>query len=179
MYLGIDLGTSEIKAVLMDGDGTIVGTAGQPLQISRPHAHWAEQSPEDWWQATHGAVGMLRKSFPAHLSAVRAIGLSGQMHGATLLDRADRPLRPAILWNDTQASAECLALTARAPDIESVTGNLAMPGLTAPKLLWVGEHEPEMFRNTASILPNRQMLVERQQRFRELYSASKPFFAGR
>jgi xylulokinase len=152
MYLGIDLGTSEIKAVLTESDGAVVGTAGAPLTVSRPHHHWAEQTPDGWWQGAQAAIDLLKKGYPTQLSAVRAIGLSGQMHGATLLDRADRPLRPAILWNDTRAGAQCLELAARAPELESITGNLAMPGLTAPKMLWVAEYEPEIFRETASVL---------------------------
>src|SRR5262249_34327613 len=107
---------------------------------------------EEWWTATQRAVAALRERHAAELSAVRAIGLSGQMHGATLLDAADRVLRPAILWNDGRSGAQCAELERRAPRSRVITGNLAMPGFTAPKLLWVAEHEPEVFRRTARVL---------------------------
>jgi xylulokinase len=105
-----------------------------------------------WWQATMGAIGDLQRNHRAALAAVRAIGLSGQMHGATLLDRYDRVLRPAILWNDTRADAECDELTRLAPSLHVVTGNVAMPGFTAPKLLWVAKHEPALFSQISSVL---------------------------
>jgi xylulokinase len=152
MYLGIDLGTSEVKALLMASTGRIVAGAGRPLQVLRPHVRWSEQVPEDWWQCTLGAIEHLRQSHGAELAAVRSIGLAGQMHGATLLDEANRVLRPAILWNDTRADTQCLELMIRAPSLELISGNLAMPGFTAPKLLWVAEHEPDIFKRTAAVL---------------------------
>ncbi|MGN6140485.1 MAG: xylulokinase [Ralstonia sp.] len=145
MYLGIDLGTSEVKVLLLNAAGTIVGTAGEPLAVSRLHPGWAEQTPEDWWQATCAAIGKLRDAAPEAFAATRAIGLSGQMHGAVLLDARNRVLRPAMLWNDTRSTAECLELTRRVPDLHAVAGNLAMPGFTAPKLLWSAHHEPDVF----------------------------------
>ena len=152
MYLGIDLGTSEVKALLLDANHKVVAVAGAPLALSRPHPHWSEQDPADWWRATEAAVVALRGLAPAAFAEVRAIGLSGQMHGATLLDAADRVLRPAILWNDTRAAAECDELTRRFPALPQVSGNLAMPGFTAPKLLWVAKHEPAVFAQVASVL---------------------------
>ncbi|WP_323121090.1 xylulokinase [Burkholderia alba] len=152
MYLGIDLGTSEVKVLLLAPDGAVVGTAGSPFSVSRPHPRWAEQHPDDWWNGTVAALGALRARHPAAFAAVHGIGLSGQMHGAVLLDRADRVLRPAILWNDMRSADECAALTARAPDLHALAGNLAMPGFTAPKLLWVARHEPEVFAATACVL---------------------------
>jgi xylulokinase len=152
MYLGIDLGTSEVKVLLLAPDGAVVGTAGAPFTVARPHPRWAEQHPEDWWNGTVAALAALRAQHPAEFGAVRGIGLSGQMHGAVLLDRADRVLRPAILWNDMRSADECAALTARAPDLHTLAGNLAMPGFTAPKLLWVARHEPERFDATACVL---------------------------
>jgi len=152
MYLGIDLGTSGVKAVLVDDEQRVVVQATAPLAVSRPHPRWSEQSPDDWLQAACGAVDELRGARPRELAAVGAIGLSGQMHGATLLGRADRPLRPAILWNDGRSEAECLTLREAAPDIESITGNLVMPGFTAPKLVWVREHEPEVFGRVERVL---------------------------
>ncbi|MGP9418707.1 xylulokinase [Ewingella sp. AOP9-I1-14] len=152
MYLGLDLGTSEIKAVVIDADGHLLASAGEPLEISRPQPHWAEQNPDDWWQATQRAVGRLRQKVPQQWAEIRAIGLSGQMHGAVLLSRDGRVLRPAILWNDTRSAAQCEQLTQAAPELLKVAGNLAMPGFTAPKLLWVARHEPQIFEQTASVL---------------------------
>ena len=152
MFLGIDLGTSELKALLTDDDGKVVASAGRSLRVERPQSRWSEQDPRMWWQATLDAVGDLKQSHRAATQAVRAIGLSGQMHGATLLDRHDRVLRPAILWNDTRADAECDELTRLAPNLLATTGNVAMPGFTAPKLLWVANHEPLVFSQVSSVV---------------------------
>lgn len=152
MYLGIDLGTSEVKVLLLDDKHSIVATTGEKLEVSRTRPHWSEQDPEAWWQATRAAVAALKPKAPEAFAAVKAIGLSGQMHGATLLDSEDRVLRPAILWNDTRSAAECVELTDRFPALPQVSGNLAMPGFTAPKLAWVAKHEPEIFAKTASVL---------------------------
>lgn len=152
MYLGIDLGTSEVKVLLLDGAHRIVATAGAKLDVSRPHPHWSEQDPEDWWRATNAAIAALRTKAPVAWAAVRTIGLSGQMHGASLLDAQDRVLRPAILWNDTRSAAQCETLMARLPALPALAGNLAMPGFTAPKLLWVAENEPDVFARVASVL---------------------------
>jgi len=152
MFLGIDLGTSEVKVLLLDEAGAIVGTAGSPLNLSHPHPLWSEQDPADWWRATESAVAQLRAACPAAFARVRAIGLSGQMHGAVLVDREDRVLRPAILWNDGRSHAECEELTLCAPSLHAVAGNLAMPGFTAPKLLWVRRHEPDIFARTDCVL---------------------------
>ena len=152
MYLGLDLGTSEIKAVVIDEQGKRLASAGEPLDVSRPHPHWVEQNPADWWQATHLAISRLRNKLPQQWQEIRAIGLSGQMHGAVLLSREGKVLRPAILWNDTRSAAECEQLTQSAPELHQVAGNLAMPGFTAPKLLWVARHEPAIFEQTATVL---------------------------
>ncbi|CAG9198266.1 xylulokinase [Paraburkholderia sabiae] len=152
MYLGIDLGTSEVKVLLLASDGRVIGTAGSPFTVSRPHQRWSEQNPPDWWQGTREALFALRDRFPEQFAQIRGIGLSGQMHGAVLLDSEDRVLRPAILWNDMRAVEECDELYRRAPDLHKIAGNLAMPGFTAPKLLWVARHEPEIFRQTACVL---------------------------
>jgi xylulokinase len=152
MYLGIDLGTSEVKLLLLDGEGRTVGTAGSALTLSSPEPLWSEQNPADWWRATGEAVSKLRAAHPAEFAAVRGIGLSGQMHGAVLLDEADTVLRPAILWNDGRSHAECEELNVAAPRLHDIAGNLAMPGFTAPKLLWVCKHEPEVFARVKSVL---------------------------
>lgn len=150
--LGIDLGTSEVKLLLLDQHGTIAATAGAPLSVQRPHPHWSEQEPASWWEATQQAARQLRERAPQAWQQVQAIGLSGQMHGATLLDADDQVLRPAILWNDTRSAAECEQLTRAVPRLHEITGNLAMPGFTAPKLLWVRRHEPELFSRVRSVL---------------------------
>ena len=152
MYVGIDLGTSEVKAILLEERGTIAASASAPLEVLRPRPRWSEQSAEAWWEASLAAVDKLKAAQPAGLAAVRGIGLSGQMHGATLLDQADRPLRPAILWNDTRSDAECRELEARVPRMRAITGNLAFPGFTAPKLMWVEKNEPETFARVRSVL---------------------------
>jgi xylulokinase len=149
VFLGIDIGTSSVKAVLVDERGAIVAQASSPLAVSRPAPGFSEQDAEGWWQATVGAV----RSLPAApRAAVQAVGLSGQMHGATLLDAGDRPLRRAILWNDGRSARECLELEEREPESRTITGNIMMPGFTAPKLLWVSRHEPDVFRRTACVL---------------------------
>jgi xylulokinase len=149
VYLGIDIGTSAVKAVLVDEKDAVVDQASAPLAVSRPHAGWSEQNPADWWAATNAAVTSLAARLRKRVSAV---GLSGQMHGATLLDASDRVLRPAILWNDGRSETECNELEAREPQSRRITGNLAMPGFTAPKLIWVKKHEPEVFAATRTVL---------------------------
>lgn len=150
MYIGIDLGTSGVKVVLLDEHGELVASQTQPLSVSRPHPLWSEQDPESWWQATDGAMRALAAE--QDLSQVRAIGLSGQMHGATLLDHQFNVLRPAILWNDGRSAVQCQQLEQRVLDSRTITGNLMMPGFTAPKLLWVQQHEPELFSRIGKVL---------------------------
>lgn len=149
MYLGIDIGTSSVKAVIVDDQDAVVEQASAALNVSRPQAGWSEQNPADWWTATNTAV----KALPAKArAAVKAVGLSGQMHGATLLDAADKPLRPAILWNDGRSEKQCLTLEKTEPRSRDITGNIAMPGFTAPKLVWVRENEPAVFMDTRCVL---------------------------
>jgi xylulokinase len=152
MYLGIDLGTSGIKAVLVDETETVRASHTEALEISRLHSGWSEQNPEDWWQATLRALDALAARDPGAMAAVQGIGLSGQMHGAVLLDDAGEPLRPAILWNDTRCETECRELEESLPSLRQITGNPAMPGFTAPKLLWVRKHEPAIFSRTKIVL---------------------------
>src|SRR5271163_1513662 len=128
MYLGIDLGTSSVKIVLIDETQSVVATADQALPVSRPKPLWSEQNPEDWWRATQSAMATLKNSHNQALKQVRAIGLSGQMHGATLINRQNQPLRPAILWNDGRSAAQCHTLLQRVPQALEITGNMIMPG---------------------------------------------------
>jgi xylulokinase len=149
MFLGIDIGTSGVKAVVLDEAGAVAGQGTAALTVQRPHPLWSEQDPEAWWRAATAAVQAID---PAVRRAVRGVGLAGQMHGATLLGADDRPLRPAILWNDGRSAAECVALEAAEPHLREIAGNIAMPGFTAPKLLWVHRHERETFDRVATVL---------------------------
>ena len=151
MYLGLDLGTSGVKALLIDERQAIVGSAHGELELSRPHPGWSEQDPAHWIRATGEAVMALRAAHPQALAAVKGIGLSGQMHGATLLGAADEVLRPCILWNDTRSFAEAAALDAD-PRFRAVTGNIVFPGFTAPKLVWVKNNEKEIFAKVRKVL---------------------------
>ncbi|MDH5530541.1 MAG: FGGY family carbohydrate kinase, partial [Paracoccaceae bacterium] len=148
MYLGLDLGTSGLKGVLIDDTQQVLAEATAPLTVSRPRDGWSEQSPADWI----AAVEIVLRALSDHdLSAIRGIGLSGQMHGAVLLDAADDVLRPCILWNDTRAHVEAAALDAD-PQFRAITGNIVFPGFTAPKLSWVRQNEPAVFAKIAKVL---------------------------
>ncbi len=149
MYIGLDLGTSGLKGVLIDDEQAIRAEAHAPLEVMRPQSGWSEQAPQDWIAAAEAVLSGLSNIAP--LDAVRAIGLSGQMHGATLLDADDEVLRPCILWNDTRAAQEAAALDAD-PQFRALTGNIVFPGFTAPKLAWVARHEPALFEKAARVL---------------------------
>lgn len=151
MYLGLDLGTSGIKALIIDGDQNIVTSADASLSVTRPHAGWSEQDPADWIAATQQALAAIKASHPKELAAVRGIGFSGQMHGATLLDASDQVLRPCMLWNDTRSHAEAAELDGQ-PMFRAQSGNIVFPGFTAPKVEWVRRNEPETFGRIAKIL---------------------------
>ncbi len=152
MFLGLDLGTSELKALLLKNDHSVVGTARAPLTVKRPEPLWSEQSPDQWWRALEIVMDDLQQRFPKALALVQAIGLSGQMHGATLLGQEDEVLRPCILWNDGRSGPQCEGLHQRIPALTDITGNLALPGFTAPKLQWVRENEPECFAKLQRVL---------------------------
>jgi xylulokinase len=151
MYLGIDLGTSGVKALLIDGGQRVIGSASGTIDVSRPHPGWSEQDPAHWIRATEEAIAGLKAAHPKELAAVKGIGLSGHMHGATLLDDNDRVLRPCILWNDTRSHKQALALDAD-PQFRALTGNIVFPGFTAPKLAWVAENEPDIFKKVDWVL---------------------------
>ncbi len=150
-YLGLDLGTSGVKALLMDAGQVIVASAASPLDVARPHAGWSEQDPSKWISAAEAAVGQLRATHQNELAAVRGIGLSGQMHGATLLDKSAAVLNPCILWNDTRSHAEAAELDAD-PVFRKITGNIVFPGFTAPKLVWIRNNRPDIFSRVATVL---------------------------
>ena len=148
MYLGLDLGTSGLKALVIDAEQRVVAQATAPLEVSRPKSGWSEQDPMSWIEACKTAV----LDLPSDVrSAVKAIGLSGQMHGAVMLDAADDPLGPCILWNDTRSAAEADEMDA-SPQWRDITGNIVFPGFTAPKLVWVRKHQPKTFERVSRVL---------------------------
>jgi xylulokinase len=148
MYIGLDLGTSGLKGILISEDQKVIAEASAPLNVARPHEGWSEQTPADWIAAAEKVMDALS----AHgLSGVKGIGLSGHMHGATLLDRADEVLRPCILWNDTRSHEEAAELDGD-PQFRRVSGNIVFPGFTAPKLVWVQRHERAIWDKVAKVL---------------------------
>ena len=150
MFLGIDLGTSGIKTVVISNDGNIVCSAQAGLSVSRPHPLWSEQDPDHWWTALEECMRELAKEVP--MSDIQGMGLSGQMHGATLVDKDGEVIRPAILWNDGRSANQCKQLELKVPGARKITGNIVMPGFTAPKVLWVKEHEPDNFARINKVL---------------------------
>jgi xylulokinase len=154
LLLGIDLSTTGAKALLIDEQGQTIASASTPLTLSTPRPLWAEQHPRDWWEATAASIRTALATAEATGDEVRAIGLTGQMHGLVLLDGQGEPLRPAILWNDQRTAVECDEIRARMGKdrLIAVTGNDALPGFTAPKVLWVRGHEPEVYARAAHIL---------------------------
>jgi xylulokinase len=148
MYIGLDLGTSGLKGILMDESQRVLAEATAPLTVQRPAEGWSEQNPAEWIAACETVLGKLAAQ---GLGAVKGIGLSGHMHGATLVDSADQVLRPCILWNDTRSHAEAAALDAR-PEFRALSGNIVFPGFTAPKLDWLRKHEPDVWARVAKVL---------------------------
>jgi xylulokinase len=148
MYIGLDLGTSGLKGILIGEDQTVLAEATAPLTVSRPAEGWSEQSPSDWISAAEAVLDQLAAK---GLGTVRGIGLSGHMHGATLLDAGDEVLRPCILWNDTRSHEEAAELDGD-PMFRRLTGNIVFPGFTAPKLLWVRHNEPQIWDRVAKVL---------------------------
>src|SRR3954467_10954278 len=146
--IGIDVGTSGVKALAVSEDGEVVGRAELEYGLSTPKPGWAEQDPEDWWRATSEARGRLGAD------EVAGVGLSGQMHGLVALDADEQVLRPAILWNDQRTGAECEEIEERIglSELIAATGNRALTGFTAPKLLWLEKDEPEIHERIADIL---------------------------
>ncbi|SEM85223.1 xylulokinase [Loktanella fryxellensis] len=149
MYIGLDLGTSGLKGIVIDDAQAVVAEAVAPLTVQRPHDGWSEQDPAAWVAAAEAVMDSLAGQ--VDMAAVRGIGLSGHMHGATLLDAADAVLRPCILWNDTRSAREAAVLDDN-PDFRRLTGNIVFPGFTAPKVAWVRNHEPDLFAKIAKVL---------------------------
>ncbi|BBK32769.1 xylulokinase [Stella humosa] len=152
LWLGIDVGTSSVKVVLVDDADRPVADAASPLRVDRPQPQWAEQDPEDWWLAAGAALDRLAADHPAAMARVAGMGLSGQMLGVAAVDRHDRPLRPAILWNDGRAAREGAMLERVVPGFAAITGSRPMAGFPAPKLLWLNFHEPDVLRRARHVL---------------------------
>jgi xylulokinase len=152
MFLGLDFGTSSVKGVLIDARQKIIATASSPLKVSRPHPGWSEQNPDDWWKAANKVVAQLNTMKPKAVAAVEGIGMSGQQHGATLIDKDGKILRPCILWNDARSFRECDDIMQGMPEVVEHSGNIVLAGYTAPKLVWVRKHEPKIFDKVAKVL---------------------------
>lgn len=150
MYLGIDLGTSAVKVIVIDENSKLLASQSQSLTVSRPKPLWSEQDPQDWWDAVMTCMTELSKQIDT--KQILAIGLSGQMHGAVTLDKNNQVLRPAILWNDGRSSQECEELEDLVKNSRDITGNLMMPGFTAPKLKWMQKYEADLFAQIHQVL---------------------------
>jgi xylulokinase len=151
MYLGLDLGTSGLRGLLVRQDGTVVGSAEATYEVQHPHVGWSEHNPADWTKACGAVVQALRETHSSAFTALKGIGVSGHMHGATLLNDTGHVLRPCMLWNDTRAHNQATMLDGL-DGFRKTSGNIVFPGFTAPKVLWVAEHEPEIFAQIAKVL---------------------------
>ena len=151
-YLGLDIGTSAVKAVVLNDDGILIADASAGLKTHQPKPGWSEQNPEDWLSAVKVCCGELSEKLGETWRGMKAIGLSGQMHGAVLLDKSRCPIRPAILWNDSRSVEQSDMINEATTDIETKAGIFAMPGFTAPKVLWCAQHEPDTHSQIAHIL---------------------------
>jgi xylulokinase len=154
LLLGIDVSTTGAKALLIDAAGEVRGAATTPLPLSTPRPLWSEQDPADWWEGAAQSIRDVLAETAVSAKQIAAIGLTGQMHGLVLLDEAGDVLRPAILWNDQRTGAQCDAIRERVgrERLIQITGNDALTGFTAPKILWVQEQEPEVFAQARHIL---------------------------
>ena len=152
--LGIDVSTTGVKALLVDQDGNVVGSANAEHPLSTPHPLWSEQDPAEWWKGARQSIQQVLKDTGIPGEEVQGVGLTGQMHGLTMLDENGQVLRPAILWNDQRTAAQCDEIRERLGKqrLIEITGNDALTGFTAPKILWVKENEPEVFQKTRHIL---------------------------
>ena len=148
-FIGVDLGTSACKFLLMDERGEILNITSRSYDVEYPHPGWSQQSPEDWWRAVREGVPELLSGFDA--AQVAGIGCGGQMHGLVALDEKDQVIRPAILWNDgrTVEQVRYLNETVGTSRLLELTGNIAYAGFTAPKVLWMRDEEPELFSRTS------------------------------
>lgn len=151
MYIGIDIGTSGVKTIVIDSEQNIIVSAHSALEVTRPHSGWSEQDPDEWINATANTLDSIKSSHGKELSAVKGIGLSGQMHGATLIDKQDKVIRPCMLWNDTRSHKEANSMDSN-PLFRQLSGNIVFPGFTAPKSMWVKNNESENFAKIHKVL---------------------------
>jgi xylulokinase len=151
-FLGIDIGAAAVKAILTDAETAVVAEETVPVATARPRPGWAEQDPAAWWAATVKAVASLRRADAERFAAVRGIGLTGQMQALVILDEADAPVRPAILWNDLRAVSECALLARQVPELAAIAGGGAVAGHAAAKLLWLRDHEPDAFERIRTVM---------------------------
>lgn len=155
VFLGVDVGTSGTKTLAMQEDGTILASATEEYPLFSPHPGWSEQNPEDWWQATIKSIRKVLKTGKIKAADVKGIGLSGQMHGSVFLNKKHEVIRPALLWNDQRTAAECAEIEQRAggrKKLIKLVANPALTGFTAPKILWLRNHEPKHFDKTVQVL---------------------------
>lgn len=149
-FLGLDLGTSGLRGLLIDVTGNAIGSAEAHYDVARPQSGWSEQNPSDWITACQEVATSLRQKFPSEWCNLAGVGVSGHMHGAVLIDNAGQVIRPCILWNDTRSHEEAAELDATA-EARKLSGNIVFPGFTSPKLKWVAIHEPENFARVAKV----------------------------
>lgn len=161
MYIGVDLGTSAVKLLLMDADGTVLKTVSKEYGLSFPHPGWSEQNPLDWYEQSIEGIKELTDGYPK--DAIKGIGIGGQMHGLVVLDKDDQVIRPAILWNDgrTQAETDYLNQEIGKSNLSKYTGNIAFAGFTAPKILWMQKNEPELFAKVCKMMLPKDYLAYR------------------
>jgi len=152
--MGIDVGTTGAKTLLINENGEVIASVSAEYPMYTPYPNWAEQNPEDWWEATKASIGEVLATSGVEPSQIAGLGLTGQMHGLVLLDKAGRVLRPCIMWNDQRTGLQCTWITEKigAERVLRLTGNPVLPGFTAPKIIWVREHEPEIYEKAAKVL---------------------------
>ncbi|MCX8024463.1 MAG: xylulokinase [Thermanaerothrix sp.] len=153
-YLGLDISTTSSKALIMDDQGAVIGTASSPHTLQSPYPLWSEQDPSEWWHAVSTSIRRVLRENDIAGQEVDAVGLTGQMHGLVLLDEKGQVLRPAILWNDQRTHPQCDEIHRRVGKERfiRITGNVALTGFTAPKILWVRENEPDVYSNARHVL---------------------------
>ncbi len=153
-FVGLDVGTTGAKVILIDEDGRVVNTTSSEYPMYNPKPLWSEQNPEDWWQAVQVSFRKIIGESKIDAGAIKGVGLTGQMHGIVLLDKEGKVLRPCLMWNDQRTSKECEDITSVIgfDNLLRITGNAVLPGFTAPKIMWVKKNEPHIFRRTEHIL---------------------------
>ena len=152
MFIGIDLGTSSVKMILIDHEQNILATSNSSLTVQSPKDGYNEQNPQEWIDATIECLNALKEKKPKEFSQTVSMGISGHMHGATLVDSNGKVIRPCILWNDTRSHKECYEFDNQQFDVRSISGNITMPGFTAPKINWIKNNELESFKKISKVL---------------------------